>query len=588
MSSDNPPYPYYNGIPFNPSFFTSTTDTGSGLSETAANALYLRKTTPDTATALETFNGGIVAPSLSSTGSLDIVMPNALASNVLNVGVVSRNISGQVHHYSDGDGCVAGANVHLNNGINNASNTNISNGTTTTGQVNIMTGASSTGTTTIGTTGTTIGLNGATTITGSTTIAGTTNINTSNGLNTSIGTVTTGTTQIRGATISLTNVNTVNIGTSPPPDNTRAINIGGVNGANTSLISTFGRVTAVGVTNINTSGTANTSIGVAGSTTAILGETNINTSGSSNTSIGVAGFGNISLKGQNVSITETNAVNIQTSTASDNTKTLTLGNTNGVNTTLTTVNGRLTTVGTANINTSGTSNTSIGVSGSTTTILGATNINASGGGNTVIGTTLSGQITARAGTVFLEGIVNINGAGSTLTQAITIGNPTGSSNTTLSSPTITLGGTTSNIALGALTGAGATTVNKPLTIAYPVPTSTSQLGYFNASTMIWTTSATTKITSSPSLPVGVYLVSLALATFGTFVKNFVYFESATVGGCAPVNNNVIAFDDSTDRNVCNGNCILNITTAGIFDIKNFAANAQTLDASATMRIVRLA
>lgn len=57
MSSANPPYPYYNGIPFNPSFFTS--DTSSGLTETAANDLYLRKTTPDAATALETFNGGI-------------------------------------------------------------------------------------------------------------------------------------------------------------------------------------------------------------------------------------------------------------------------------------------------------------------------------------------------------------------------------------------------------------------------------------------------------------------------------------------------------------------------------------------------
>jgi hypothetical protein len=40
MSSDNPPYPYYNGIPFNPSFFTS--DTGTGLTESTANTLYLR------------------------------------------------------------------------------------------------------------------------------------------------------------------------------------------------------------------------------------------------------------------------------------------------------------------------------------------------------------------------------------------------------------------------------------------------------------------------------------------------------------------------------------------------------------------
>ena len=209
-----------------------------------------------------------------------------------------------------------------------------------------------------------------------------------------------------------------------------------------------------------------------------------------------------------------------------------------------------------------------------TQIKGTVVLNSDAGANLTVGNTTA--------TNAITGTTNINTSGSSTT---TIGS---ANTTTVNSTTINLGTTTSNIALGALTGAGATTVNKPLTIAYPVPTATSQLGYFNASTMIWTTSATTKITSSPSLPIGVYLVSLALATFGPFVKNFVYFESATVGGCAPVNNNVIAFVDSTDRNVCNGNCILNITTAGIFDIKNFATNAQTLDASATMRIVRLA
>ena len=81
MSSSNPPYPYYNGIPFNPSFFTSDTGTGSGLTETAANALYLRKTTPDTATALETFNGGIITPSVSSTGALSIGASNNSITN---------------------------------------------------------------------------------------------------------------------------------------------------------------------------------------------------------------------------------------------------------------------------------------------------------------------------------------------------------------------------------------------------------------------------------------------------------------------------------------------------------------------------
>jgi hypothetical protein len=105
--------------------------------------------------------------------------------------------------------------------------------------------------------------------------------------------------------------------------------------------------------------------------------------------------------------------------------------------------------------------------------------------------------------------------------------------------------------------------------------------------MTWSRASGGIITTSPILPAGVYLVSLALATFGTFVNNFVYFESAATNGCAPVNNNLIAFVLSTDRNVCNGNCILNITTGGRFDIKNFAVNVQDLDASATMRIIRL-
>jgi hypothetical protein len=261
---------------------TNFVTTGSGLTEAQIASKFLRfPTGQGTETLPSLITGTITAP-----GSMDIIVPNTSSANKLNIGIATRNQSGQTHHYSDGNNCVSGTSVHLNNGNNNASSTNIMNGTTTTGNVNIMTGASSTGTTTIGTTGTTVAINGATTITGNTTIAGTASINSSNGLNTTIGTVTTGTTSIRGATISLTNVNTVNIGTSPPPDNTRAINIGGVNGAFTSLISTFGRLTTVGTTNINASGTNNTTIGNSGSTTAILGPTNINTSGSSTTTIG--------------------------------------------------------------------------------------------------------------------------------------------------------------------------------------------------------------------------------------------------------------------------------------------------------------
>jgi hypothetical protein len=64
MAIDNPPL--YSGITYNSAFFVE--DTG-GLSEAQANALYLRKTFADTATALETFNSGVATASVNSTSS---------------------------------------------------------------------------------------------------------------------------------------------------------------------------------------------------------------------------------------------------------------------------------------------------------------------------------------------------------------------------------------------------------------------------------------------------------------------------------------------------------------------------------------
>jgi hypothetical protein len=58
MTSANPPSPYFNGITYNPSFFSSSSSS-SGISLGVANSLYLRKTIQDTATSLETFSGGI-------------------------------------------------------------------------------------------------------------------------------------------------------------------------------------------------------------------------------------------------------------------------------------------------------------------------------------------------------------------------------------------------------------------------------------------------------------------------------------------------------------------------------------------------
>ena len=69
MSSANPPYPWFSGIQYNPSFFASSS-TGD-LTKAQANALYLRKTVPDTATAIEKFNAGILTDTINAiTGTI--------------------------------------------------------------------------------------------------------------------------------------------------------------------------------------------------------------------------------------------------------------------------------------------------------------------------------------------------------------------------------------------------------------------------------------------------------------------------------------------------------------------------------------
>jgi hypothetical protein len=183
MAIDTPPV--YSGIQYNSAFFPDANTTG--LSEAQANSLYLRKTFPDTATALETFNGITNIGQITIVDSLAVntqltlkadnsnaevvcdngfnsVFINALGleatstsslavgttSNVpLSVGTGARTTA-VVHHYSDGNNAVAGANVHLNNGTNNLSNTAIHSGANSGGQVNIATGSGSTTATTIG------------------------------------------------------------------------------------------------------------------------------------------------------------------------------------------------------------------------------------------------------------------------------------------------------------------------------------------------------------------------------------------------------------------------------------------------------
>ena len=89
MTSVSPPTYYFNGITFNSAFYT--TSSSGGLSQSQANALYLKKNTADTASALETFSGGIVSDSYdSSTSSATTTLAaNNLTGNI-NIGNGNR------------------------------------------------------------------------------------------------------------------------------------------------------------------------------------------------------------------------------------------------------------------------------------------------------------------------------------------------------------------------------------------------------------------------------------------------------------------------------------------------------------------
>jgi len=520
----DPPEYYFTGINFNPAFYAQ--DSGTGISEATANALYLRKTVADTATAVETFNTGIITPSITSTGALNIVMPNALATDILNVGVVNRTISGQVHHYSDGDNCIAGAGVHLNNGINNASATNVMNGTSTsgqcnlmtgttsTGQVNILTGINSTGAITMGGGSTTNTLTGSTNaINGATTILGATKINETGGLATTIGTVNVGATIIRGITATMS-------------------------GTTNAISGTTNNIT--GTTNINTSGTSNTTIGVGGSTTSIQGTTNINTLASGSTTIGAAGsltniVGTTDINGTSGLATTIGTVASGTQTIRGATVTIS-GTTNTI-------------TGTTNINTTGSSNTTIGNSTGTLTV--------NGGGiktDTIEGIATTGDqsffTTKTAGNlnVFASSgstaVLNVKGSGIKF-DASSTDNPTG-----ISSLYSNKTGGTLNIAnlqtSGGITvgGVGSTTtikgnftVDSPITPNYSYPVASGKIGSYTSNTIVITSPliGTNQTVCNITVPsAGIYTISVNGQLAGTPGTEVYFAMSFTGAGTDPL------------------------------------------------------
>jgi len=119
MSSATAPYPYFNGITYNPSFFSSSS---TSLTQAQANLLYLKKTTADTATALETFSGGILSNSLKTIATSDALdIATTQTSGAINIGSLPSR-SGNINiGYSVSAPTGLGCNINMGNILSSTS-----------------------------------------------------------------------------------------------------------------------------------------------------------------------------------------------------------------------------------------------------------------------------------------------------------------------------------------------------------------------------------------------------------------------------------------------------------------------------------
>jgi len=150
MSAVNPPT-YTTGT-YNPAFFATTT---SGITLAQGNSVYLQKTTPDTASALETFNGGIVTGSIernSTSNTLTLYPSMGLTQNMgignagttWTSGVPTIQIGG-ITGYSVNCGSLNFNGTAINNAVAPTSQALSLGLSQTTGVLNIGTGARNTG-----------------------------------------------------------------------------------------------------------------------------------------------------------------------------------------------------------------------------------------------------------------------------------------------------------------------------------------------------------------------------------------------------------------------------------------------------------
>ena len=136
MSSNNPPYPYFNGIAYNSAFFVTS---GTGLTVSQANAKYLQKTTPDTATALETFQAGVQTDLIKSNGGFGgtIYTDPGVGTQTYST-LVCQNNSTCSFGGSAGTCNLGGLSSGVNIGFNMTAGTQITIGTATAQPHNVM------------------------------------------------------------------------------------------------------------------------------------------------------------------------------------------------------------------------------------------------------------------------------------------------------------------------------------------------------------------------------------------------------------------------------------------------------------------
>lgn len=231
MSAFQAPLYYFSGIAFNSAFYNETTSGDLTLSQ--ANALYLRKTTADTATALETFTGGIASNSIqSTTATTDMSIGSSQTNGILNLGTGGlRTATGAINIGTGGTSSPCIVNI-ANGGVTQQGSVNIANtgGATISTAVNIGNG-SSTGFVTIGNPANNVLLNGASILIANNSVGGIVQIKNANNSVGEVQIVTssggTNTTPVKISTGTTTGAVTIGSSSNTTNFNSATLNIGG-------------------------------------------------------------------------------------------------------------------------------------------------------------------------------------------------------------------------------------------------------------------------------------------------------------------------------------------------------------------------